>query len=98
MHHLRMRRPSPPLHPLWCRRVQERAAILLFAALDADSDGKITLPELREGMIDAGTGHPSLIRLLQVVDGATKMSGLDAAVVVDDQATTADTTSEPVEI
>ena len=78
--------------------MQERAAILLFAALDADSDGKITLPELREGMIEAGTGHPSLVRLLQVIDGATKMSGLNTAVVVDDQTTTADTASEPVEI
>ena len=44
-----------------------RRAVLLFDSLDGDSNGKLTLSELRDGMIQAGTGHPSMVKLLEVV-------------------------------
>ncbi len=45
----------------------DRQAVLLFDRLDCDRDGQISQPELRAGMVEAGTGHPGMVKLLSVV-------------------------------
>ena len=54
-----------------------------FSALDTNNDGQISMDELREGIVEAGTGNASVAQLLKVCAAQPEAVASQAAAVPD---------------